>query len=81
MSKLLALTSFFLLAGCVATDQPQNHTQQEMVGMANPASVFCIEKGGELEIIDEELGQVGYCHFLDGKVIEEWKYFRENNPK
>jgi len=45
-------------------------------GLANPASVFCEENGGTLEIRDEADGQVGYCVFPDGSECEEWAYYR-----
>ena len=45
-------------------------------GIANPASVFCIEQGGRVVIVDETDGQVGYCELPDGRRIEEWEYFR-----
>ncbi|MHB1318049.1 MAG: putative hemolysin [Anaerolineae bacterium] len=45
--------------------------------LANPASVFCEEQGGTLEIrTDADGGQVGYCLFDDGSECEEWAYFR-----
>jgi putative hemolysin len=44
--------------------------------MANPASVYCKDNGGTLEIKDEEKGQVGYCTLKSGKVCEEWQFFR-----
>lgn len=47
-------------------------------GMANPASVYCVQQGGTLEIRDETGGQVGYCHFANGQVCEEWALFRSN---
>jgi len=47
------------------------------IGMPNPASVFCLENGGKLEIrTDENGGQVGYCIFEDGSECEEWAFFR-----
>ena len=47
-------------------------------GLANPASVFCIDSGGELEIREDESGgQVGYCLFEDGSECEEWAFYRE----
>ena len=49
-------------------------------GMANPASVYCIEQGGTLEMREEAAGTVGYCRLPDGTVIEEWAYFRDHNP-
>lgn len=48
--------------------------------IANPASVFCVEQGGTLEIVDEQLGQVGYCNLPDGRRVEEWDFFYEQNP-
>lgn len=44
-------------------------------GIANPASVNCIDKGGKLSIVDEKDGQVGYCT-LNGVKCEEWEFFR-----
>ena len=54
----------------------QNKVKPSM-GMANPASVNCEQKGGALEIrTDPTGGQVGYCKFSDGSECEEWKFFR-----
>jgi putative hemolysin len=49
---------------------------QGEAGMANPASEYCVQQGGELEIRDEEGGQVGYCLFPDGSECEEWAFMR-----
>ncbi len=45
-------------------------------GIANPASVYCEEQGGRLEIRTGEGGQVGYCVFPNGSECEEWAFFR-----
>jgi putative hemolysin len=45
-------------------------------GLANPASVFCEENGGRLEIRDTDSGQVGWCIFPDGRECEEWAFLR-----
>jgi len=47
------------------------------IGLANPASVFCQEQGGQLEIREEEAGQAGYCVFEDGRICEEWALLRD----
>ena len=47
-----------------------------MVGMPNPASVYCAEHGGTVDIRDGEGGQAGYCVFADGSECEEWAFFR-----
>jgi putative hemolysin len=45
--------------------------------LANPASVYCEQYGGTLEIrTDETGGQIGVCVFADGSECEEWAYFR-----
>ena len=53
---------------------PSESTQ---AGLANPASVNCINKGGQIEIrTDEAGGQAGFCKFTDGSECEEWAFFR-----
>lgn len=44
--------------------------------LANPASAYCVEQGGEVDIVDEAGGQVGYCELPDGRRIEEWEHYR-----
>ncbi len=63
-----------LLAACTSV-QPE--TEQQEVGMPNPASVFCEENGGTLEMREDAAGgQYGVCIFPDGSECEEWAYFR-----
>lgn len=45
-------------------------------GIANPASQYCEEQGGTLDIRETPDGSVGYCMFDDGSECEEWAYFR-----
>lgn len=49
---------------------------QEKPTLANPASVYCSEQGGEIEIKDFPSGQIGFCLFSDGSVCEEWDFLR-----
>ncbi|MBM3247504.1 DUF333 domain-containing protein [Candidatus Pacearchaeota archaeon] len=44
--------------------------------IANPASVYCIENGGKLEIKENSEGQYGLCTLPSGLVCEEWAFFR-----
>ena len=73
---LLATTA--LVAACGSDAEPTGTTP--VVGLANPASVFCVEQGGTVEIVDETDGQVGYCNLPDGNRVEEWEYSRSENP-
>jgi len=46
-------------------------------GLPNPASVYCEEQGGRLEIRTVTDGaQTGYCLFEDGSECEEWAFYR-----
>ena len=45
--------------------------------IANPASVFCEENGGTLEIRTAADGsQQGFCLFTDGSECDEWAFYR-----
>lgn len=67
---LLLVALGLVLAGC-------GGTASEGQKLANPASVYCEEQGGTLEIrTDADGGQVGYCLFEDGSECEEWAYYR-----
>ena len=61
------------------TDAPASTDAPAAPGGAqigNPASQYCVDQGGTLELVDETAGQVGYCNLPDGTRIEEWEYFR-----
>ena len=72
MPRAIAILILPLLAACGTTDMKEPNA----IGTPNPASAYCVELGGTLEIKDEEGGQVGYCHLPDGRVVEEWELFR-----
>lgn len=44
--------------------------------IANPASVYCVNHGGKLDIKTTSAGQTGMCTFPNGSQCEEWSYFR-----
>ncbi len=44
----------------------------------NPASVFCEENGGTLDLRSDAAGNVqGICIFSDGSECDEWAYYRK----
>jgi putative hemolysin len=50
---------------------------QDQAGLPNPASVFCEEQGGKVEIRTDASGnQMGVCLFEDGSECDEWAFFR-----
>ncbi|WP_353141225.1 I78 family peptidase inhibitor [Acinetobacter pragensis] len=77
MKKIILLAiAASALSACTSMSTPNDH--QAKVGMANPASQYCAEQGGKIEIKDEKNGQVGYCRLANGNVVEEWEFFRSN---
>ena len=50
-----------------------------MIGMSNPASVYCVEQGGESILVRSKKGDFGICKLKDGTAVEEWEYYRQNN--
>lgn len=76
--KLSALPAATFLAACGGGGSPPAGPDVQRVGMANPASVYCAELGGTLELRDEQGGTAGYCNLSDGSVIEEWKLYRDS---
>ena len=81
-----ALLVLVLAAGC--TQQPATPpatpqvTTQASAGMPNPASVYCGEVGGTLEIKkDASGGEYGMCRFANGTSCEEWALFRKEGCK
>ncbi|MEK6937608.1 MAG: DUF333 domain-containing protein [Nanoarchaeota archaeon] len=49
--------------------------KQEQTQISNPASTYCIEHNGTLEIKTNAEGQYGICHLPQGD-CEEWAYMR-----
>jgi putative hemolysin len=57
--------------------KPASDTFESPLGLPNPASEYCLEQGGQLEMRTAADGsQTGYCLFPDGTECEEWAFFR-----
>lgn len=66
-----------LLAGCGSLFRERATPTLEPPSMANPASAYCEQQGGRVEIrTAADGGQVGYCIFPDGSECEEWAFYR-----
>ena len=51
------------------------------VGLANPASVNCAQKGGRVVVQkDPNGGEYGLCYFEDNRACEEWALMRKECP-
>jgi uncharacterized protein len=54
---------------------------ERALALANPAAVFCAQSGGKSEIRKGPRGQYGVCRLPDGRVVDEWSYFRKMHRK
>jgi len=81
ISIAIALGLLVLSACSTRTPQPPTPTAtvtQDTINISNPASVYCEEQGGKLEIRTAEDGsQYGVCMFEDDTECEEWAYYRD----
>jgi putative hemolysin len=74
-SLLAMLFAACLIAAC-GSATPETPAPAQ-AGLPNPASVYCEEQGGRLEIREDPSGgQIGYCVFSEGSECEEWAFFR-----
>jgi putative hemolysin len=66
----------FFRGECAPATAAGDTTFDSPPGLPNPASQYCIEQGGDLEMREEAGGTVGYCVFADGSECEEWAFYR-----
>ena len=83
----IMLVLVILVCGCTqqAATSPGTKTPtatQTVIGMPNPASVYCGQAGGTLEIKKDNSGnEYGMCTFKNGTSCEEWALFRNEGCK
>jgi len=72
---LILIVAFF--SGCSGVSPKGIKQATNKTGIANPASVNCINKGGSLSIQKgTDGGEYGICTFEDNRQCEEWALFR-----
>jgi putative hemolysin len=78
---LFALTIVFFFCTLGPAHGNGLHKPGAGSGLANPASTYCLEKGGELIIQKRnDGGEYGVCVFADKGQCEEWALFRGECP-
>ncbi|MBN2048686.1 MAG: DUF333 domain-containing protein [Anaerolineaceae bacterium] len=71
---LILLTLSLVCASC---RKENGNGDDQDTQLANPASVYCEEQGGTVEMrADAEGNQYGVCVFSDGSECDEWEFFR-----
>lgn len=59
-----------------SSNDARNELNNNNVGIANPASVYCENNGGKLKPIVDKENSYSMCIFADGSECEEWTFFR-----
>ena len=73
-----AVLSALAISGCA---QPQSsRSEAPLIGMANPASVYCAKLGGKTRIEKTAAGERGICVLTNGTEIDEWELFHRDHP-
>ena len=74
-AALMVLT--IAMSACAS---PETAEHPKPVGLANPASTYCISLGGKRETRKDAAGnESSVCHLPDGTVIDEWVLFRRDH--
>lgn len=80
--KYLFLLFALPLAACSTPKHPApDAPKPPHVGMANPASVYCLQKGGEQIPVQSPQGVRTECKLPGGEVIDEWDLYRRDRPQ
>ncbi|HCM9117727.1 DUF333 domain-containing protein [Enterobacter asburiae] len=80
--RFLLLALALPLAACTAKPTPPDAPKPpHAIGMANPASVYCLEKGGEQIPVQSPQGVRTECKLPGGEVIDEWTLYRRDRPQ
>jgi len=74
---LLGMQYQNLLNVKVQNNKIDNAQEKNSTLIANPASVYCEDQGGQSKIItDPDGSQRGDCVFADSRECDEWQFFR-----
>jgi len=72
---------FWKKSNSTLKNNPTEISEPTKTNLANPASVNCTEKGGQIKIQTKpDGGQYALCFFDDNRACEEWALFRNECP-
>lgn len=71
---ILILVLVWLSLLVTSCQQGSSDTRNEPAAVANPASVYCVELGYQLEIRQTDAGEEGVCIFPEGVECPEWDF-------
>lgn len=77
---LSMMATCLVLAGCQTIKDYNPLKKEPKADASNPASVFCVERGGKSAINTAKDGsQYGVCQLPNGPTVEEWEFYRKHH--
>ena len=76
----MSVAIFGVLTALQLTACAQKPAEPERIGMANPATNWCIKVGGTPSQVNTDAGVVGYCTLPSGEQVEQWTLYRQAHP-
>jgi putative hemolysin len=74
-----AVAAAMVLTGCSTYEGATR--SNEYTSAANPAAVYCVQQGGELDTMTENGERVTYCLLSENERVEQWEYYRKNHKE
>ncbi|HDM8191176.1 TPA: DUF333 domain-containing protein [Vibrio harveyi] len=74
-----AVAAAMVLAGCSTYEGATR--SNEYTSAANPAAVYCVQQGGELDTVTENGERITYCLLSENERVEQWEYYRKNHKE
>ncbi|MCC5950634.1 MAG: DUF333 domain-containing protein [Acidimicrobiia bacterium] len=66
-----------VVMACTDDDSAERERESQL---PNPASAYCEEQGGEVDIVtDEDGSESGVCVLPDGTRVDEWEFYGSAN--
>lgn len=75
----LACIAVCATSACVAAGT--DPAPKAEAGLANPASVYCVDQGGTLIPVETSAGTSNDCLLPSGERIDEWELYRRDHKE
>jgi putative hemolysin len=74
---LAAIGSAVIISGC-ASSEPDKYDVESYEPLTDPAVLYCVNQGGELERASEEGLRVTYCKMSEEELVEVQAYYQQH---
>jgi len=70
-----------MLAGLQLTACASHSSSAQRLDMRNPATVWCVHRGGKPYQVDSAAGITGYCTLPSGEHIDQWTLYHRDRQR